>query len=1114
MPSQIQSNYQSFSSTPKFAGGTVVSYEITAGWADASTYLNLEIVNDEVNGDDFLFQDGVASWDDGTYIGQPFQFTYGGFTWGGILKSCDQSKDFSGNPVYHATLISPVEVLDAAQVILSQYVGPNNDSIFGGIKNTNGASFQVSNLLNVYGWAEGGGQNFGRSLETSIGLPWTGEYGISNALVTLTNTPPAGATTTNYGSYITYKQNYYKLDLSNLPVPPSYYRLGGVVNMTLRDLISKFFEDAGSDWIIKLTVNPNAQHGPHTISFIAVPRYIQQPLGKILSYITGQDQTVIESSSHGQELRSDITQAFLVGGAAQYLQPITNNGINFTIIPFFGFDYNGNPITGLTPEGTYNADDNLNMNLNATSIADIAGELGLGLSYPCTILELRCALGNYDTWAAYLQIYKPQLAQQLQIHGMWDTSGLAQAQTIVDLMNDDPAFASQLADMFNSNHWPAVAQRLYEFVRNQAETYYGKKFIVLLPFDIQVKIDNQTGQITLSNDISDAGYAPEGSNLLNLSYINENFFMDDTGRFYPFVSFLFANTFNSVASSKTVIPNVSYLDNVNCVIQYGANPNFSYVFSRCEQGADAPTYQNGFIAGGAQIFYMQTLTGLSQPAMVITVPDAIWAQAEDITGSITDLAAMLQMDVGTLQTLVDFRSTSFGMVIHPPAIYPNGCAVALKSNQVLYGPWGQYQRDGKLYFEQDDGLVPWEYGGYTLMTEAAIAKLNNIAKGNQVLERGEFVEAGIPQLSIGDQLISEGPLVTAIKTNVSTQKVETVYTMETFVNRAGVFTIENAEILRRIGKVYQQLRRTMRQTIINQIQRTTTMLSNYNGFMYGTSYAVEQHTPHAVLQATLYPNNSGTYTPFAFAETYQESLANLAIANSGKLNATACVGMEAMYRPYTMDGNSTSLTPFMYPQPSIGQSGVINATGLNPLQPGCDINWLLSGNQYTSMRTSKGQTDFNNARSVALKGPPVICGWGYDLQGNPTPNSGAAFVNELGKIVPEPWGGLQSYNNEFFPNYLQNSLYWPVGPLDIAWDKFRGVWAGRGMVLCGKAVYDIAPGATGYMYVEAGDTITADTLRVVNYLTGSSATIKGGTRMGCTYDPLNNKWRPTFADCS
>jgi hypothetical protein len=66
-------------------------------------------------------------------------------------------------------------------------------------------------------------------------------------------------------------------------------------------------------------------------------------------------------------------------------------------------------------------------------------------------------------------------------------------------------------------------------------------------------------------------------------------------------------------------------------------------------------------------------------------------------------------------------------------------------------------------------------------------------------------------------------------------------------------------------------------------------------------------------------------------------------------------------------------------------------------------------------------------RSIGLKGPPIIVGWGTDINGKPVPNK-----NEI------PGSGGSSA--DFADDWLQRPDLWKAGPLDIRWDYKRGVW--------------------------------------------------------------------------
>lgn len=78
---------------------------------------------------------------------------------------------------------------------------------------------------------------------------------------------------------------------------------------------------------------------------------------------------------------------------------------------------------------------------------------------------------------------------------------------------------------------------------------------------------------------------------------------------------------------------------------------------------------------------------------------------------------------------------------------------------------------------------------------------------------------------------------------------------------------------------------------------------------------------------------------------------------------------------------------------------------------------------------------YNNFRFPAMRGPLVLQGWGYDTSGKPIPNASDTYINaEYGQFRKD---GL---TDKFLKNWLQNPKTWPVGPIDLRFDRERGVW--------------------------------------------------------------------------
>lgn len=119
-----------------------------------------------------------------------------------------------------------------------------------------------------------------------------------------------------------------------------------------------------------------------------------------------------------------------------------------------------------------------------------------------------------------------------------------------------------------------------------------------------------------------------------------------------------------------------------------------------------------------------------------------------------------------------------------------------------------------------------------------------------------------------------------------------------------------------------------------------------------------------------------------------------------------------------------------------------------------------------------------NQRFFSLRGPLVMHGWGYDMEGYPVPNASGDYIND-GTHKPDakgrPWrttalniegsnnpndescGDIVIGNNqvwdsekqtwsapykemEFSKSWGQQPNHWPVGPVDLRWDEDRKVW--------------------------------------------------------------------------
>ena len=77
-------------------------------------------------------------------------------------------------------------------------------------------------------------------------------------------------------------------------------------------------------------------------------------------------------------------------------------------------------------------------------------------------------------------------------------------------------------------------------------------------------------------------------------------------------------------------------------------------------------------------------------------------------------------------------------------------------------------------------------------------------------------------------------------------------------------------------------------------------------------------------------------------------------------------------------------------------------------------------------------------RSICMRGPLMIHGWGYDLDGKPIPN-------KIDTEAAASGGTFQSVGlkDKFLDYHLRMPHTWPVAPVDLRFDRSRGVISQR-----------------------------------------------------------------------
>ena len=767
-------------------GASISSFSLNLGWNQQQGTMSIVLVEDPDNGDSF----------NPVQIGGSVYFNYADengtvvFEYGGILQAYEQTNDQNGHPVYLVTLIDPREILAGTPVVIGSY---------------NGSTKSVWNLVNAYGYHEDDnvGAGFGGARVNESGMPWNL---IRDAVSVITSAVPSVAP--QYGAPLRFRGEVYRVDLSELPLAPDFYRIGGT-HAYLLDMIDQLCNEAGFDYYIKLVYH---QILGNIIKVKTVGRRLQPALGKISAYIGNGEGTA--GSRRGYELRNEITSAFVVGGNVTALYqaygPDIGSNVQPTgcfIWPFWGLNDAGIPIVGDDPAVSngpedFQSDDH-SFNVPATQV----NVIGIGNSYDMTIGELRAALAGESSWVSYIASKKPTLAQNIGLIGDMKIlvtlkekikQGVAKP---TDFIN--PQLKGPTGQVRNNPDRLENVRRLFQYVSQYANQYYGRRFMVRLPL-VTTRKEDDTERLFHNYQISDAAYLEDGAQPLGLPVYYEDLFKSQDGQFQAFCRY---DNANNLDLSK-LRPDDYVLANNTVYMKCDVDPNF----------------------------YFMNLQRYSEPRAAITTPRMVTMKYNSATEPLQNELAVVAAAMTAVMTpsdtpLVDssgnltlqgkqvaadnIKKTHAGGFPFAgqaeTSVMPNWVAIPLKSNVLTYGPWYAIGPTGKTYFEQDEALVPWNYNGYTLLNDAGFQKISQIVTAMQVGEMGSVTVPGTPTINIGDALISNGPNITGIDVQIGEGGVLTTYTLRTYTPKIGAFAKSNADRLARLVKLHQQVKRSLKQ---------------------------------------------------------------------------------------------------------------------------------------------------------------------------------------------------------------------------------------------------------------------------------------------------------------
>lgn len=1208
-----------------FLGCSVQSFTATLGWNEQPSQLNVTIVEDDCAGSKVWYQPltpgnlkrtytaadpGFFSFGDGNDpppVGAPVYFRVGDFEYSGLIQDWVEIKDNSEGRKFTVSISDPRTVIEGAKAIINDYVG----SVGG-----------LYNVFNAYGYAASvatpgcpiatvspNGMSWNTlkvaigALTSSVGGIITNIYSPYGRLVFKGSNVSSGNSkygllpydnlrpnfTSIYGTAFYTGTNNYLLDLSEIPTMPADYRIPGN-SINILDVISQVCHDAGYDYYIEMIL-VSIGTIEKFIKIRTVNRNVQPNLNAISNFIDNNSDTVLRTTE-GRELRNEVTNTLVIGGNQKIIDELEGGGRGSSVIfPYWGLDENYQVITTSYYDTNY---------WQFTANTDVIEQMLITLTISESAVritedEIIEALAGFQQWLGHSIKFNTEIYQAVKLAAVTaaeKAAAFGKAEERIDALWG--ANEGMLRDVFKiapnrARHVMNDLRKIYQWVLHFAQDFYGKKFIAKVA-NICMVTDSE-GKSRTNREVTDAGYPTVDQLLTTIILLDTDgsailFFEQEDGRIVHFVRY---NDISNLDPDR--IPSDTY-------IKVGT---YLYVKVDVEKDLVFDASSNAYV--------VMTVPGFIADHNLNTIDNI----HKHHRGFLFNAGAKDAEAKTAIEKSIVPKTLPWGAEIY--AAMPNAAAVAFLDNQNTYGPWstdnylgGASGPPGQSEVEKDDGLVPWEFGGYTAMNAAANAIADSRTSRMQMGETGELIVPGYPEIPLGAELgavfnitsdvgggggdssnpvynnrhlyesrdYSEdssdsstyagyaagiiqlgswqgayGPNITNINVSIGTQGCTTAYQMRTFTPSFG-----------RLSKLYIERIRAQghQQRMISKQQRFREFFANYGYKLGAPDWVKDVHaindgfgefgTPSEVIAGRtidswdLGNSKDGSRTEVAALSLFDTFA--LMDSDEDRFDNTAVSSYDMFFRPVSLSGDG-SLSPFYtsnydtIDNVDVGQ--LYNSRGaqppfckstedpdpavngftqydllmqdhfFNPLKnpaglagPGTtNVRWNDTkghdmeivgrlttsdyGDDHSSlvMHASDG-TNFDNHKSdytsdyrfLAMRGPMVLQSWGYDLDGKPVPNA-ADNANETN--LEDGTMTHTGLKDTFFTDFLHKPKTWPVGPIDLRWDRSRGCWVNppEYRLVVAKLNQDLSTSAPADAFILEGQSLWDENGAAITY---------------------------------
>jgi hypothetical protein len=422
----------------------------------------------------------------------------------------------------------------------------------------------------------------------------------------------------------------------------------------------------------------------------------------------------------------------------------------------------------------------------------------------------------------------------------------------------------------------------------------------------------------------------------------------------------------------------------------------------------------------------------------------------------------------------------------PAAVIPSAAVIPMRSNIFTYGPYASsnfYSSAGGTNIEVNQDLAPWVFGSTQAMNLAGNMIVANSAIGLTMAETGGVTIPGLPDLSsLGAVVGTAGPNLTGISFTFGSSGVTSSFDFKTYTPKFGNLARPVVDKLKSISKNRVEQLRYLRNNQITQ-NKIGRKISKYNTVKASVNADQKsdatKNSMSRVIMGEIYDWQSGSQRTVVGTETLAKSSTQMAFEYDKKaymsfdglfgpvsINGAGNLPRFAKFTPLSSGNSAASILPMPPYSRSQGDACEINTPNqntigitqkyLNPLTnksqvsdhhhtgdgAGHVIDLVgresevptdgLITNFYHPDNSSRYSSDY---RFIGLRGPLVLHSWGYDTDGKPIPNEADTDSAAQG-------GNFTNANlkDKFLNDWLKKPASWPVAPVDLRFDRERGVW--------------------------------------------------------------------------